>query len=207
MTGQAFSARTEPNYRHWAVGALFALGLTGSLWYACRAPAKPLLPEEAALEESKPRPVRGMGRQDLVARLEAANSRLFQTEEALRAAGGKIGELNGQIARFRRDAEGRGEYFPPPSIDVRHLGGTVAMREGGDAWLFQGEWFNLGEIIADGYAELQLKADGKLVGEVQKVRIGPIASGGKFPYQATLPRVPGDDSTHYIGVQVVWSQL
>lgn len=209
MTGQAYSARSEPNYRHWAVGGLFALGLIGSLWYACRSPAKAPALEEVALEESRPPvAIKGLGREDLVARLNAANAKLSQSQSALDAAGEKIGQLNDQVARFRRESEGRGEYFPPPSTDVRNIGGGVIQAANGEAWIVEGEWFNLGETRADGNAEFQLRINGKAAGEVLKVRIGPIFSGARYPYRATLPRVPGDDRPGlYVSVHAVWSQL
>lgn len=208
MTGQAYSASSEPNYRQWAVGGLFALGLLGSLWYACRAPAKESLPEEAALEESKPRPVQGLDRKDLVARLEATDRKLSQLHQALGGAGERIRQLNDQVARFRREAEGRGEHFPPPVTDVRHIGGYVTQRSSGDVWMVEGEWLNLGETVAAGYAELQLRINGKEAGEVLKVSTDPIPPGGRSPYWVTLPRVPGDDKiSHHVDVRAVWRQL
>lgn len=208
MTGQAYSARSEPNYRQWGLGALFALGLIGSLWHACREPSKPAPPEAAALEEP-PRPVPRFGAspEELRDQLTRANSRLTQAQETLEVAGRKIGRLNDQLARFRREAEARGDVFPPPELDVRHIGGRVFKSRGGNAWEVDGEWFNLGEIKADGMAELQLRVGGRLVGEVHKVRVGPIAPGGRFRYSATLPRVSGDEAGPYVDVKAVWSQL
>ena len=206
MTGQAYSASSEPNYRQWAIWAFFALGLIFSLWYACRSPEKPPPSEAAALEEPASSPSAGASRQDLAARLKASNSKLWQASSALNVAGERIGRLTDQIERFRREAGARGDYFPPPTTDVRHIGSNIYLREDGQGWQVEGEWFNLGETRATGYAEVQLRLNGRPAGEVQRVSMSSIPVGERLAFQTVLPRVPGDDTANFIDAKVTWVQ-
>jgi hypothetical protein len=189
MTGQAYSARSEPNYRNWAVAAL-VVGLIGSLWYAFKSP-KEVPPQESAVSgkpgvESR---ARAAARRQENERIESLSSVAYR--QALDSAGSRIRDLTEEIARFRRAEEARGAYFPPPSTDVQHIGYPI-LRQWANGWLVYGEWFNLGESPAAGYADVQMYSAGRRVGEVQSVRLGPIEPGGRLGYHMTFPDIPAD---------------
>ncbi|HEV7668312.1 MAG TPA: hypothetical protein VGS22_07290 [Thermoanaerobaculia bacterium] len=152
MTGQGYSARSEPNYRNWAVGILVAVGLIGSLWYAFRAP-KEAPPQEAAASEPAADAVSRAARHEENERIESLSSTAYR--QALDTAGDRIRDLTDQVARFRRAEEERGTYFPPPRTEVRHIGYPI-LKQSEKGWLAHGEWFNLGETVAVGYADVQL---------------------------------------------------
>ncbi len=214
MTGQGYSARSEPNYRNWALGILLLVALAASAWYAFTTSSEPP-PSVAALTTSS-EPAGYGSKKEIQERLVLTAKALDREKERTRAlrtvlgeAGGQIRRLGGEVASYRRalESQGQGAYAAqrPPSAIVRQLGEPI-LTPGAKEWYLAGDWINLGDAPAVGYADLQLEIDGVAVGDAQSLRIGPIEPGAISGYTATL-KGPAAKKGQTVRVRFGWRSL
>lgn len=199
-----YAAPSQPRYATWAVGIFLLLGLAASTWYAFKPSSKAALSK--AMDDPDPQ-YPDPSRAELRAELKNERSQSFSYREALTSAGLRIGELTQEVARLRSAASVQGATFPPPKVDVRHLSHTTFKPSARGGWEVYGEWMNLGETNAEGYADIQLLVGLQPVEGIVSIRMGPIPPGGRQGYQAIFDDVPTNPRNPQVQANATWRPL
>ncbi len=66
-----------------------------------------------------------------------------------------------------------------------------------------GSWYNAGGTAESGVAEVELIADGRPTGAVQRIAVGPIGPGATLGYQARFD-TSQEGQGHVITASAVW---